>query len=186
MLCCKSQVTVFPRMSTLSRLSAHFVYDIWNKHPPPPPSFNRSPRFYLWTSPNASPPKICPVTRWRQCSAVQCRAAQSYLSQFFQVLLRNCCPVEQNKWLSCDIPPLPPLRQTGLLLPSPTGPELNRNRYHSRGCEFVWPINVSKMVQQEWKWVQCHHKWKNIGVFQNTDALPSVVFKITDKFGFGK
>ena len=50
-----------------SYLSAPFVCDIWNKHPPPPPSFNQSPRVKLWTSPNASPPKICPVTQWQQC-----------------------------------------------------------------------------------------------------------------------
>ena len=37
--------TVFFRISTLPWLSAPFVCDIWNKRPPPPPiSFNRSPR----------------------------------------------------------------------------------------------------------------------------------------------
>ena len=114
--------------------------------------------------------------------------AQSSLFQFFQVLLRNCCQVEQNKWLSCDVPPLPPLRLTGLLLPSPAGPELNRNRHHTRGCEFcvAYKRFQNCAAGMKMKWVQCHPRWKNIRVFQNTDALPSVVFKITDKFGFGK
>ena len=36
--------TIFSRISTLPWLSAPFVCDIWNKHAPPPPLSNLSPR----------------------------------------------------------------------------------------------------------------------------------------------